>query len=203
MDQNKAVAALGALAQDTRLGLFRLLVTAGPAGLSAGTIAERLGVAPSSLSFHLQQLLHAGLVTQRRLGRQLIYAAEYGAMNELLACLTESCCGRAASCMPVCNPAQPHTTGERDPAGRRRLRSAFAPSRGCFLLFASLGGCGRCLRLAALRGKLFVLLSATPCLQGVSLLTAALRFSLRLASLGRDPVVFLPAMPLLQGIGLS
>ena len=94
MDQNKAVAALGALAQDTRLGLFRLLVTAGAAGLSAGMIAERLGVAPSSLSFHLQQLLHAGLVTQRRLGRQLIYAAEYGAMTELLAYLTENCCGR-------------------------------------------------------------------------------------------------------------
>ena len=97
MDQNKAVAALGALAQDTRLGLFRLLVTAGAAGLPAGTIAENLGVAPSSLSFHLQQLLHAGLVTQRRLGRQLIYAAEYGAMNELLAYLTENCCGRAAA----------------------------------------------------------------------------------------------------------
>src|SRR5437762_4616936 len=93
MDQNKAVASLGALAQDTRLALFRLLVTAGAAGLPAGTIAERLGVAPSSLSFHLQQLLHAGLVTQRRLGRQLIYAAEYGAMTALIAYLTENCCG--------------------------------------------------------------------------------------------------------------
>src|SRR3954466_9171232 len=106
MDQNKAVASLGALAQDTRLGLFRLLVTAGPAGLPAGTIAERLGVAPSSLSFHLQQLLHAGLVTQRRLGRQLIYAAEYGTMDALLAYLTENCCGRGQSCAPVCTPAE-------------------------------------------------------------------------------------------------
>src|SRR5436305_3391018 len=116
MDQNKAVAALGALAQDTRLGLFRLLVTAGPAGLSAGTIAERLGVAPSSLSFHLQQLLHAELVTQRRLGRQLIYAAEYGAMNELLAYLTENCCGLGALCAPACNPADACDKGERDEA---------------------------------------------------------------------------------------
>ncbi|OLD92833.1 MAG: transcriptional regulator [Alphaproteobacteria bacterium 13_1_20CM_4_65_11] len=122
MDQNKAVAALGALAQDTRLGLFRLLVTAGAAGLPAGTIAENLGVAPSSLSFHLQQLLHAGLVTQRRLGRQLIYAAEYGAMNELLAYLTENCCGRAASCMPVCNPDQALTEGESDEAVSRSRR---------------------------------------------------------------------------------
>ena len=112
MDQNKAVAALGALAQDTRLGLFRLLVTAGPAGLSAGTIAERLGVAPSSLSFHLQQLLHAGLVTQRRLSRQLIYAAEYGAMNELLAYLTENCCGRGVGCAPACDPAEGFIEGE-------------------------------------------------------------------------------------------
>src|SRR6266478_318039 len=97
MDQNHAIAALGALAQDTRLALFRLLVTAGPDGLSAGTIAERLGVQPSSLSFHLAQLTHAGLITQRRLSRQLFYAAEYGAMNELLAYLTENCCGRAGT----------------------------------------------------------------------------------------------------------
>jgi DNA-binding transcriptional ArsR family regulator len=120
MDQNKAVAALGALAQDTRLGLFRLLVTAGPAGLSAGTIADRLGVAPSSLSFHLQQLLHAGLVTQRRLSRQLIYAAEYGAMNELLAYLTENCCGRTVGCAPACDPAEAFIEGEPHEALSRK-----------------------------------------------------------------------------------
>src|ERR1051326_8027832 len=97
MDQKRAIAALGALAQETRLALFRLLVTAGPEGLSAGKIAERLGVAPSSLSFLLQQLLHAGLVTQRRLSRQLIYAAEYGEMSDLIAYLTENCCGRGVS----------------------------------------------------------------------------------------------------------
>src|SRR5438067_13756464 len=119
MDQNHAIAALGALAQDTRLALFRLLGTAGAAGLSAATVAERLGVAPSSLSFHLQQLLHAGLVTQRRLGRQLIYAAEYGAMNELLAYLTENCCGRGAPCAPGCAPDQALTEGESDEAASR------------------------------------------------------------------------------------
>lgn len=105
MDQKRAIAALGALAQETRLELFRLLVTGGPEGLPAGVIAERLGVPPSSLSFHLQQLVHAGLITQRRLSRQLIYSAEYGTMNALLAYLTENCCGRDAVWAPVCDPA--------------------------------------------------------------------------------------------------
>jgi len=106
MDEHRAVTALGALAQETRLALYRLLVATGPEGLPAGAIAERLGVAPSSLSFHLQQLLHAGLVTQRRAGRQLIYAAEYETMNALLAYLTENCCGRGQSCAPFCTPAE-------------------------------------------------------------------------------------------------
>jgi len=105
MDQKRAISALGALAQETRLALFRLLVMAGPTGLRAGVIAERLGVQPSSLSFHLAQLVHAGLITQRRLSRQLIYSAEYGAMNALLAYLTENCCGRDTVSAPVCDPA--------------------------------------------------------------------------------------------------
>jgi DNA-binding transcriptional ArsR family regulator len=105
MDQKRAIAALGALAQESRLALFRLLVAAGPPGLPAGVIAERLGVQPSSLSFHLAQLVHAGLITQRRRSRQLIYSAEYGAMNALLAYLTENCCGRDAVSAPVCDPA--------------------------------------------------------------------------------------------------
>src|SRR6516165_2882257 len=105
MDEKRAIAALGALAQETRLALFRLLVTAGPAGLPAGVIAERLGVQPSSLSFHLAQLMHAGLITQRRLSRHLIYSAEYGTKNALLAYLTENCCGRDAACASVCDPA--------------------------------------------------------------------------------------------------
>lgn len=106
MDEHRAVAALGALAQETRLALYRLLVAQGPQGLPAGTIAEHLGVAPSSLSFHLQQLLHAGLVSQRRAGRQLIYAAEYETMNALLAYLTENCCGRGEVCAPFCTQAE-------------------------------------------------------------------------------------------------
>src|SRR5437870_13789596 len=104
MDQKRAIAALGALAQDTRLDLFLLLVTSGPNGLSAGVIADQLGVQPSSLSFHLAQLTHAGLITQGRRSRHLIYAAEYGTMNELLAYLTENCCGRGEACVPeLCN----------------------------------------------------------------------------------------------------
>ena len=91
MDEKGAIAALGALAQETRLQLFRLLVASGPEGLSAGVIAERLGIIPSSLSFHLTHLTHVGLVTQRRLGRQMFYAAEPGAMNDLLFYLAENC----------------------------------------------------------------------------------------------------------------
>ena len=118
MDEKRAIAALGALAQETRLALFRLLVAVGPAGLPAGVIAERLGVQPSSLSFHLAQLVHAGLITQRRLSRQLIYSAEYGTMNELMAYLTENCCGRGA-CVPVCDPADTFAKGESDEAPAR------------------------------------------------------------------------------------
>ncbi len=106
MDQKRAIAALGALAQETRLDLYRLLVTCGPEGLSAGVIAERLRVHPSSLSFHLAQLVHAGLIAQRRRSRQLFYSAEYGTMNALLAYLTENCCsGDAAGCARACNSA--------------------------------------------------------------------------------------------------
>ena len=124
MDQKRAISALGALAQETRLELFRLLVTRGPEGLPAGAIAEKLGVMPSSLSFHLQQLVHAGLITQRRSSRQLIYSAEYGMMNELMAYLTENCCGRGAvACPPVCNPVDTFAKGESDEApARTRVR---------------------------------------------------------------------------------
>jgi ArsR family transcriptional regulator len=99
------VAALSALAHETRLEIFRLLVQRGPNGLPAGAIAERLGIPPSSLTFHLQQLTHAGLITQRRLSRQLIYATDFGAINQLMGYLTENCCGGAA-CAPVCNPTK-------------------------------------------------------------------------------------------------
>src|ERR1700733_13324399 len=122
MNSKQVVAALGAVAHDHRLAVYRMLVERGPAGLPAGAIAERLDMPPSSLTFHLRHMLHAGLGTQRRLGRQLIYAADFAAMNGLIAYLTENCCGRgkdAAACAPVCNPAA--ATAAR---GRKPRRSA-------------------------------------------------------------------------------
>src|SRR5262245_34910432 len=92
-----AVAALAALAHDYRLSVYRMLVVAGPEGLNAGTIAGKLKLPPSSLTFHLQQLHRAGLITQERNSRQLIYAADFDAMNGLVAYLTENCCG-GSSC---------------------------------------------------------------------------------------------------------
>jgi ArsR family transcriptional regulator, arsenate/arsenite/antimonite-responsive transcriptional repressor len=106
METTDAVAALSALAQESRLQVFRLLVQAGPDGLPAGQIAERLKLASPTLSFHLAQLRHAGLVTLRRDGRSLIYAADYDGMNDLMGFLTENCCaGEPAGCgVPVCEP---------------------------------------------------------------------------------------------------
>jgi ArsR family transcriptional regulator, arsenate/arsenite/antimonite-responsive transcriptional repressor len=94
MESSQTVQALGALAHETRLALYRMLVERGPEGWPAGVIAERLGVPPSSLTFHVQHLHRAGLITQRRLGRQLIYAADFSVMNDLVCYLTENCCGR-------------------------------------------------------------------------------------------------------------
>jgi DNA-binding transcriptional ArsR family regulator len=98
MDQADAITALSALAQETRLGIYRLLVRAGPAGLAAGRIGEALGLPGATLSFHLAQLRHAGLATQRREGRSLVYAAHYPTMNGLVAYLTENCCRGVAAC---------------------------------------------------------------------------------------------------------
>lgn len=100
MDSPHAVQALGALAHDTRLAIFRMLVATGPAGLPAGTIAERLQIPPSSLTFHVQHLHRAGLISQHRVSRQLIYAASFDTMNGLLAYLTENCCGGTVACAP-------------------------------------------------------------------------------------------------------
>ncbi len=105
MEAKQTIAALGALAHETRLAAFRLLVQRGPDGLSAGTIAHALELSPSSLTFHLQQLTHAGLITKRRISRQLIYATDFAVMNALMGYLTENCCGSgAAVCAPVCHP---------------------------------------------------------------------------------------------------
>ena len=101
-----AVEALGALAHDHRLAVFRMLVTRGPDGLPAGEIAERLDIPPSSLTFHVQALTRAGLIRQRRDGRQLIYSAEFDAMNDLVGFLTENCCRDSRlDCSEVCAPA--------------------------------------------------------------------------------------------------
>lgn len=89
----EVISALGALAQEHRLAAFRLLVQAGPAGMAAGVIAEAIGVVPSSMSFHLAQLAHAGLVTQRRQSRSIIYAADFAAMTAVMGYLTQNCCG--------------------------------------------------------------------------------------------------------------
>ena len=93
---NDAVLALGALAHDSRLAIFRLLVEAGPEGLPAGQIGERLDIPPSSLSFHLKELSHAGLLQSRQRGRFVIYAADFGAMNGLIGFLTENCCAASS-----------------------------------------------------------------------------------------------------------
>lgn len=95
MDSLAVIAALSALAQEHRLALFRLLVQAGEQGLSAGAIADALGVPNSSLSFHLAQLTRAGLIRQERQSRSLIYSADYATMNDLVAYLMENCCGGA------------------------------------------------------------------------------------------------------------
>lgn len=92
MKTTEAVGALAALAQETRLAAFRLLVRQGASGLAAGEIAEALGIAPATLSFHLKELAHAGLVRARQEGRFVYYAADFDAMNRLLGFLTENCC---------------------------------------------------------------------------------------------------------------
>ena len=105
MKASTAVAALAALAQENRLAAFRALVEAGPSGLCPGELMDKLGVAAPTLSFHLAQLRHAGLVRVTREGRTLHYAANFNAMNSLIGFLTEKCCGSAANCAPACDPA--------------------------------------------------------------------------------------------------
>jgi len=107
MKNDRAVSILSALAQDNRLDVFRLLVQAGPQGMPAGRVAEATGLAPNTLTFHFDRLRDAGLVTVRRDGRSMIYAAQYGTMNDLLAYLTENCC-QGAPCVPeaTCKPAR-------------------------------------------------------------------------------------------------
>lgn len=101
METKRAIQALGALAQDTRLDIFRLLVERGPEGLSAGLIAEKLELPASSLSFHLAQLNHAGLISRRRDRTSLIYSVDFEEMQALMGYLMDNCCGgNAAACLP-------------------------------------------------------------------------------------------------------
>ena len=113
MQADGVIDALSALAQEHRLAAFRLLVQAGAEGIAAGVLAERIGVPASSMSFHLAQLSHAGLVTQRRESRRVIYAADYGAMNGLMAYLTRNRCG-GLPCddTAACPPAKPKETAQ-------------------------------------------------------------------------------------------
>ena len=103
MQSKAAIDALGALAQEHRLALFRRLIQAGPDGMAAGALAEALGVPNSSLSFHLAHLTRAGLIEQRRAGRSLIYSADYRAMDLLVGYLMENCCG-GGECPPLATP---------------------------------------------------------------------------------------------------
>ena len=101
MEKTDAVAALAALAQDNRLDVFRLLVEAGPDGLPAGEVASALSLAPNTLTFHFDRLRTAGLVTVRREGRSMIYAARFETMNALIGYLTDTCCGGdPGKCLP-------------------------------------------------------------------------------------------------------
>ena len=104
METKAVVTALAALAQDSRLAVFRSLVQAGPAGLAAGKISELTGIPPSSLSFHLKELSRAGMADSQQAGRFVIYTANFSTMNALIGFLTENCCG-GNPCTPVCTPA--------------------------------------------------------------------------------------------------
>src|SRR5580698_6834019 len=132
MEKIEVVAALAALAQDNRLDVFRLLVEAGPEGMPAGAVATALDLAPNTLTFHFDRLRSAGLVTVRREGRSMIYAARFETMNALLGYLTENCCkGASETCAPAaCNPARvPKQKRCIHEAGRSAGHEAYACTR--------------------------------------------------------------------------
>jgi ArsR family transcriptional regulator, arsenate/arsenite/antimonite-responsive transcriptional repressor len=115
MKKRDVVAALAALAQDSRLDVYRLLVQAGQEGLPAGSVAGTLKLAPNTLSFHFDRLREAGLVTARREGRSMIYAARFETMNALVGYLTENCCqGRPGECAPVASKTRAVASRRRE-----------------------------------------------------------------------------------------
>ncbi|MGB6309635.1 MAG: helix-turn-helix transcriptional regulator [Steroidobacteraceae bacterium] len=114
MKTPEVVDALSALAHEHRLRIYRLLVEQGPDGLPAGIIGERIGLLPSSLTFHLQNLQRAGLILQRRVSRQLIYSADFDVMSGLIGYLTENCCSASGeSCGVACDPVRPKKGARR------------------------------------------------------------------------------------------
>jgi ArsR family transcriptional regulator, arsenate/arsenite/antimonite-responsive transcriptional repressor len=114
MKTTAVIEALDGLAHEHRLAIYRMLVQRGPEGLAAGVIGQRVGLLPSSLTFHLQNLQRAGLISQRRESRQLIYSADFAVMNGLVGYLTENCCGNSgAECAPSCAPASPAKAAKR------------------------------------------------------------------------------------------
>jgi ArsR family transcriptional regulator len=114
MKTAQVIEALGALAHEHRLAIFRLLIERGPEGLPAGRIADRVHLVPSSLTFHLQSLQRAGLIAQRRESRRLFYSADFNAMTALVGYLTENCCAESGvQCGVGCTPAQPAKSARR------------------------------------------------------------------------------------------
>jgi DNA-binding transcriptional ArsR family regulator len=114
MNTAQVIDALGALAHEYRLAVYRLLVERGPEGLPAGVIGERVGLVPSSLTFHLQALQRAGLIKQTRASRQLIYSADYTLMSELVGYLTDNCCATSgAGCDSACTPVNVTSKGTK------------------------------------------------------------------------------------------
>lgn len=117
MNQSQAVSAFGALSQDTRLSIVRMLVKAGPLGMAAGAIAEAASVAASNVSFHLKELEHAGLVTSRREARSIIYSADYETLSGLIAFLMKDCCGGQPE---ICAPALSQSCCAPSPKTKRK-----------------------------------------------------------------------------------
>ena len=128
METKTAVSALAALAQDTRLAIYRLLVEAGPAGLPAGSIAGQLGIAAPTLSFHLKELAHAVLIDAEPQGRFVVYRADFRTMNALVGFLTDNCCRASGDCGTQCAPVAAKCVPPSTQPRRRQPASHPAPA---------------------------------------------------------------------------